>query len=287
MSLAWVTVVLLVLLAPGLSFWWGFFSTSRFSRDVASDSILLQIAGVVMPSFLIHGLLIFALPRVQHWRGVNLLNVLAVLQLEGAKEVPLWVLADSATNSMGWILVYVLASFLGGWLSGFAAGHLVRFRPFRSLVRRDSIYQTYLERGYFTHAHVLTHIQQGDLILMYSGFLREFLLTKDGRIGHLVLSWPTRFYMKLKKWGPVTDDYSKRQEIGGARSRGASADDNTLLIEGEDIANVYFEKIGWRASPGRFQPNPSRFTVILGRLRDLVARVRRPRQPATTTSTSN
>jgi hypothetical protein len=57
MSLAWATVVLVVLLLPGILFCVAVYIPEQFTRDMAPKNALGQLAGVVLVSFVVHGLL--------------------------------------------------------------------------------------------------------------------------------------------------------------------------------------------------------------------------------------
>ena len=52
MSIAWATVVLVVLLLPGFVFFWGFYAPNQVTRETVPGSPLDQLAGVVIFEFL-------------------------------------------------------------------------------------------------------------------------------------------------------------------------------------------------------------------------------------------
>lgn len=52
MSIAWATVVLVVLLTPGFAFVWGFYAPHQVTRESVPASPLGQLAGAVVLSFL-------------------------------------------------------------------------------------------------------------------------------------------------------------------------------------------------------------------------------------------
>jgi hypothetical protein len=54
-SLAWTTIVFLILPLPGFLFFVGLYFHERISRDVAPGSPLGQLAGAVLTAFVIHG----------------------------------------------------------------------------------------------------------------------------------------------------------------------------------------------------------------------------------------
>src|SRR5688500_2572058 len=54
MSIAWATVVIVVLLLPGFAFFWGFYAPNQVTREVSPASPLAQLAGVVVISFFAH-----------------------------------------------------------------------------------------------------------------------------------------------------------------------------------------------------------------------------------------
>jgi len=81
---------------------------------------------------------------------------------------------------------------------------------------------------------------------MYRGFLKDFCAAPDGRIAYIVLKDCWRFYLELKDDAPVTSEekdwlaLSASQEAYCKQTAGMG---NYLMIEGEDIANIFFEKL--------------------------------------------
>ena len=61
MSIAWATVVIVVLLLPGFAFFWGLYSPNQVTREVSPASPLAQLAGVVIISFLFHACAYFVI----------------------------------------------------------------------------------------------------------------------------------------------------------------------------------------------------------------------------------
>ncbi len=102
-----------------------------------------------------------------------------------------------------------------------------------------------------TVAYVMTLLRQEERVLMYHGFLKNFVLKKDGCFAYLILTDATRGYMMLELEAPVTSLRTSSQTIGDTTSsiskspKYAAGKHRALsyfMIEGEDIANVVFDR---------------------------------------------
>jgi hypothetical protein len=122
----------------------------------------------------------------------------------------------------GWLFVRTRLRALAqhGWVSG-----LVK--------RRDA----------WTFAHVLSGVSAGDFVLMYRGRLADFGLLANGRFSYIVLTGASRSYINFRL-GPRSA--SVKDHGLGAGGFGGDGEDRLLesylVIEGEDIQNVVFER---------------------------------------------
>lgn len=249
MSLAWTTVVLLVLLLPGFLFFIGLYAPERISRDVVSGSALGQLAGVVLVSFLAHAAtLLVNLPFCQQLPipCVNLEYVFVALQLVDVEQHSLAELHTVLTDNLVWITLYVGLTGGAGYGVGWGIGRLILRGWLRSFARHGWIYDLIAanRQGGVIHAYVLTNIRHEGRVLMYRGFLKEFYTAPDGRITYLVLKDCLRYYLKLEDVAPLTSEEADWQVLGasyGYDTAGVGKHWSYLMIEGDDIANVVFE----------------------------------------------
>jgi hypothetical protein len=172
---------------------------------------------------------------------VRLDYVLALLQLEGAGDIPLSEISENIARHRWWIFFYLLGSCAAGFLIGLAFGQLILSGHLRRLAQHGWIYDLIaVDQNSYTLAYILTNIRAGDRVLMYRGFLKDFFFTKEGKISYLVLSDCARYYLAL-------DKAARTNRPGTWRAIGAADEFSLkqwsyLVIEGEDIANVVFDR---------------------------------------------
>ncbi|MGQ0562141.1 MAG: hypothetical protein ACT443_09735 [Gemmatimonadota bacterium] len=242
MSIAWATIALIVLLLPGVLFSVGVFLPGNVAREAVPRSTLGEIASSLLVSFAIHGVLFsFISP------AVDTEALLAILQVDGDGKLRIGEMAAVIDRSRVTILVYVLGTSTVGLLSGILLGRLIAYGSFRWLVQHGWVLSLYEQRGKgHVLAHVMTHVREGNRVLMYRGYLEQFGLQKDGSFAYLTLSDPSRYYMYLEEQQPVTSRAESWRQIGTARTatlmgRRGTRMRTILVVEGEDIQNVVFE----------------------------------------------
>lgn len=115
-SIVWSTIAFLLVLLPGILFFSGIYAPEKFTRDVAPQSALGQLAGSVLVSLLVHGGLFFVVQALCELRFPKLLEpiqppcidlglVFVVFQLQGASEsISVLELGQRIEGSSGWIL---------------------------------------------------------------------------------------------------------------------------------------------------------------------------------------
>lgn len=246
MSFAWATIALLVLLLPGFLFFVTLYIPERFTRDTVPRGPLGHLAAAVLISFAIHGLGYATLaPRV------DTEALLAILQLQGAESMALGQLAEVLERSRWWLFFYLTVTCGVGAFGGFVVGKVQAGGGLPGLVQHSWIYDLRpTTESQYVIAYAMTNVKEGPRVLMYKGFLEQFGLRADGRFSYLVLSKPIRYYMHLEPDGAVTADKTNWREIG-ARTLAEATDEHLLtylVIEGEDLANVVFERYSWPAT---------------------------------------
>jgi hypothetical protein len=243
-TLAWTTVSLLVLLLPGFLFFIGVYVPERLSRDKVQDSALSRLAGVVLISFVTHGIAVFLIGLLNRWLpatpGIHLEYVIAVV-LGAFDQYPLAELARAMTGHSGWIVSYVLITAAAGFGMGWVVGAQIVGGKLRRFARHGWIYDLIQARrdGAFVYAYVLTHIKHEERLLMYRGFLKDFHVAPDGRIASLVMIECVRFYLRFDAVAPITSEMDDAP--GAGDDIVAQGAEQWLMIDGEDIANVVFE----------------------------------------------
>lgn len=259
MSLAWGTLVVVVLLLPGILFFAGTYLPEQFTREAEQRSPLGQLAGTLAVSIGVHWVL-FEINKA--WCPEVLPCVDLALLLETAAFNPA---ANGASERVGsalkdssvWIFTYIFSSAGLGILLGASYGSLVARRRIRGLSRHPWVHE--LSTNGYTYAHILTNIRNDDCVLMYRGILQAFGLQQDGRFAYMVLTGVSRHYLTLDRGGSKTvgdaQPKTMRPALAGVHSDliPKDVDPNTsrslFAIEGEDIANAVFDVIKVSAKP--------------------------------------
>jgi hypothetical protein len=256
MSIAWATVVLVVLLTPGFSFVWGFYAPHQVTRESVPASPLGQLAGAVVLSFFAHGLahLVInsgAVCRAQQgvlgWQPpcIDFDQFAALLRIDGVQPAgrALPSLAAMVDASAGWIVLYfgALAALCFGL--GFGTGKLVEAGLLPITRHR---YLSMLEQGRrqrnsarLVRAHVLSRTAHDDVVLLYDGIVQDFFSRADGTITYLALRGARSGALEINKQAPRrTGQTTALDPLGGADASTA-----LLVLTSEDIANIYFEPL--------------------------------------------
>lgn len=243
MSLAWSGIVLLLLLLPGVLFFVGLYFPERFTRDIVQRSLLGQLAGTLLISFVVHAVLYLLTQKLCGFapllRCIDLGIFFGILGLDGAtaeaRRVLAGQLAEAALPAASYIVIAAGSGTLLGWLTGTMVVH----GKLRFLVPHTWLYQLQLGAAdAITVAYVMTHVMHERRILMYKGFLSGFGLQRDGRFAYLVLTDVSRYYMLFEDAGPTTTVREQWKSIGAS----AEPRRSLFVIEGEDIANVVFDR---------------------------------------------
>lgn len=259
MSIAWGSLVLLILLLPGILFFVGALFPEQFTRDAEQRSPLGQLAGTLVIAFGVHGVLYALLTGAcAEWPWLPCISVRSLLlALNATAEAPGAIEAtDRMFATYRWhIFAYTVATCAAGLGLGALYGTLVTRQRVSALTRHPWIYD--IGADGLTYAYVMTHVRQDERILMYRGFLKAAGLRADGRFSYLILRDAARYYMKLDPDSPLTSETEKQRRIGATRVEGDDpsrpnhdpvASTQFLFIEGEDIANAVFEKLAVKKS---------------------------------------
>ncbi|MDI4666370.1 hypothetical protein K9U40_18870 [Xanthobacter autotrophicus] len=231
MSIAWATITIVALLLPGAAFLVGFARKDKFPREIVRTGVLGEIALALLISMTIHLLLYFTCLR----------STFAELLQSGlhAYEDP-----HKASNEIESLIVFValysiiisIAALLLGW----AGAWLVRSGCLGSLSRYPWTNELLNKRGGVVTAYVMTKTEGNNCVLMYKGVLNDFYLNEDGSFSYIVLQNCSRYVMDFNHGAPNVGDQMKlfkEEELLKRRW-------NYLAIEGDNIANVLFDKIG-------------------------------------------
>jgi len=236
MTALWATVAVVALLLPGVTFFHGFYSKERYSRELIRSNAIGEVGMALFVALLIHFLLWTLLSVAFGFDASFWLRPMT------DSEIPNWLLLDHAIRRLWWALVYVLIASAVAWPIGYIIAKSIMFGRLRQhFATHPWAYDLIADKNTrVVRAYVLTTAVESDRALMYSGHLESFYLDADGCFSYLVLKNCHRYYMMLGGDKPSTGERSPlfRDEDDDAREW------EHLVISGENIANVLFDPLG-------------------------------------------
>lgn len=251
MSIAWGSLVLLVVLLPGVLFFVGIYWPEQFTRETEPRSPLGQLAGALLVAFVVHGFAYSLLSSVcgGQFPCISISAWLQTINMDPKDVAEVRRIGSMMRQFRWWIVAYVTGTALLGIILGAVYGSLVATGKFRRFSRHHWIYTLSVDG--LTYAYVLTNVGYEDRLLMYKGFLRAFGLQQDGRFSYIVLTDVTRMYMKLAETGSETSGV-ELQKIIGASSPGKvilpaeptkpkKRVQSLFVIDGHDVSNAVFD----------------------------------------------
>ncbi len=259
MSIAWGSLVLLVVLLPGVLFFVGVYWPEQFTRESEPRSPLGQLAGALLVAFVVHGLAYTTLTSFcGSWLPcISLKGLLDAVNIDPGDAGATAGIDRMVRQFRWWIFLYVLATAAGGITLGALYGSLIVKRRIRHFSRHRWIYDLSIDG--LTYAYILTNVTHEDRILMYKGFLRAFGLQQDGKFSYIVLSDVTRMYLHLAEDASYTSAADVRNMIGASTpgevvlptepAAPKKRVKSLFVIEGEDISNAVFDILETEAKP--------------------------------------
>jgi hypothetical protein len=225
-SLVWTSVVLVVLLLPGLFFYFGLYAPDRFSRDTAPRNPLATLGAVVLVSVLAHAVA----GLVSGWLGAPVAweKVLDAMHVGGRFSIGAGQrVAEYYTDSPVLIPLYVVATVGLGWSAGLVMGWLSVKARIPGMIQFPWAYDLRgtKDAGAITYAHVLSTIQHDGRVLLYRGRLQHFGLNADGTFAYIALAATEQRFLDLSHPDPYLRD---RTPIGGTRGIAITAEPGGL-----------------------------------------------------------
>lgn len=251
MSIAWGSLVLLVVLLPGVLFFVGIYWPEQFTRESEPRSPLGQLAGALLVAFGVHGLAYTVLTSFcGSWLPcISVKGLLDAVNVDPTVQGATAGIDEMVREFRAWIFLYVVATAALGIVLGAFYGWLIVKRKIRHFSRHRWIYDLSIDG--LTYAYVLTHVRHETRILMYKGFLRAFGLQQDGKFSYIVLSDVTRMYLVLGEDASFTSASEVQKMIGDSTPGEVVLPteptwpkkriQSLFVIEGEDIANAVFD----------------------------------------------
>jgi len=247
MSIAWSTVIVVVLLLPGILFFAGVYFPEKVTRESAPISPLAQLSAVVGIAFFLHAVFYCILnygALYEHFpsiKDIALDKFVTILRADSSTPNAPSVMAfkgifdRDALN----ILSYFVAISVTGFLLGWAIGAMITKGPLRVLASNQWLYSLLDEKDSpaFVRAHVLSKTSHNGRVLIYDGMVDEFYAKASGTINHLVLKNARSGLLEIGDDAPIR--HPGKIPLGD-ESKGSF---QILVLTSDDIANVYFEKV--------------------------------------------
>lgn len=254
MSFAWTTLAALALILPGLAFFGGLHTHQRFPRHFGKRNPLGDLGLAMFVAAFIHVSVITVVAVVSDWRGPNLVMCMVADQ---------WCDRYSSRAQVigNWLKLvwYVLGLTIVSFLLGLGAGALVVRGRLSALSHHAWMLElTNADRNKFVFptAYVMTKIQYDDKVVIYHGTLSDFYGKPEGEIGYIVLRHVVRAHLSLnpadggapgagrEQDGLAPSPLSAHFRATGSREPLTKNSQQSMLIEGAEIANVIFDVEG-------------------------------------------
>ncbi len=265
MSLAWATVVVVVLLLPGFAFFFGFYLPDQVTREATPISPLGQLAIVVGVAFLVHAGWYVAIngwlcrSEILGARCVALDEFIPLLRIDSLPAPPrqsdtpqtlsairgtLASTSKMVDDNAVQITAYFFVVTVTGALLGLAAGMVMQLRAMRRFARHRWMYSLNEGRRHAggskkakrVRANVLTKSSDtSGAVLIYTGVVEDFFVKTDGTISQLVLRYPKKGHIRIGDAGSM--EAIAVQDIPPAE---LDAGLSFLFLTSSDIANVFF-----------------------------------------------
>jgi hypothetical protein len=250
-SIAWGSLVLLVVLLPGVLFFVGIYWPEQFTRETELRSPLGQLAGALLIAFFVHGAAYAVLSSFcgGFFPCISVGSLLQTINVDPRNPPEVRAVGEMLRQFRWWIFLYVLAAAGLGIFFGGLYGYVVAKGKFRGFSRHSWIYALSVDG--LTYAYVLTKVAFEDRMLMYKGFLRAFGLQQDGRFSYIVLTDVTRMYMNLPATGSETSGVNVQKMIGASTpgqvilpaepSKPKKRVHSLFVIDGAEVSNAVFD----------------------------------------------
>lgn len=258
MALAFSTLVVFVLLVPGLLAVAGLYKSDNLTRELVPTGTLSQLSVLVLASVLIHFAMVCFIDGVASPRlgfpSVNLQYVLSLASLGSPNSVTYPELAENLRTYSGWIATYFIVSKLLGFGLGYLVGKLILKGPLRFFATHAWLYdvfgQDHRKQKRVVFAYVLSNVENDGSRIIYCGDVKKCMYQSDGTLSYIVLAAPRRGMMKLGDTittcgSDGSDSWQVMELTSRTESAATKPGTNLLYIKSDNIVNVFFASQPW------------------------------------------
>ena len=213
MALAFSTLVVLILLLPGILAVPGIYASDRLSRDVVPQSLLAQLAIFIIVATLVHLVFYSVINEYLAPLGwvppVRLDIVFSFTSLGSANAQSSAILAKNIEENVDWIGGYLFLTSFAGFGLGYVFGKGILKGVFRFAATNSWLYDAVTATHRKTDRNevlgrdpVLTSVEHEGTRIIYYGVVHHCQFTPEGKLAYVVLSSPRRGCQRLRSRSP-------------------------------------------------------------------------------------
>jgi hypothetical protein len=230
MSIAWATILIVLLLLPGIAFLGGLSLFTRQSRDIVRSNVIGDIAMAVGLAVAIHLLFFLIAFGIATFAGLDILRPLRAFTFYAI--MPQWQVLERAFT---WLPLYLLYTLVISLLSG-AAGIYVGRHRFVATHKWAYDLDIYRREQENVLAYIVTNIKEGSRVLMYKGVLLDFYQEQNGTFAYVILGTCSRYFLDMNEPKATTPPVALFSSI---RPRVI----DYFFVDGKNIANILFDTV--------------------------------------------
>jgi hypothetical protein len=267
MAIAWSTLIVLVLLIPGLVAVFGVYVSDKVSRDVVPQTLLPQLAVLITVSVFVHSVAYLLLNKSFHHEAIPQIDLAVVSSVPSIGNNAASTYKDLVKNIdtyAWWIATYFIVTAVAGFWLGRLFGYLIAKGPLRALAVHSWLYDTLIcaHKGDRSkvRCYVLSNVEHNGARVIYFGTVYHFQFSLEGKLSYLVLADASRGLLMLNEgkirtvgveeniWSLMPERIASATALSEQKTR-----PSLLFIEGDYIANVFFTSQPWQVSKDDLQ----------------------------------
>jgi hypothetical protein len=231
MSIAWATILIVLLLLPGIAFLGGLSLFTRQSREIVRSNVIGDIAMAVGLAVAIHLLLLGIATAIAALAGLDLLRPVRAFAFYAI--MPEGQVLDRA---IAWLPIYLLYTLVISVLSG-GFGIWVGRHRFVATHKWAYDLDIYRREQQNVIAYIVTNIKEGSRVLMYKGVLLDFYQEQNGTFAYVILGTCSRYFLDMDDTKAKTTP--PKPLFSSIRPRVI----DYFFVDGKNIANILFDTV--------------------------------------------
>lgn len=231
MSIAWATILIVLLLLPGIAFLGGLSLFTRQSREIVRSDVIGDIAMAVGLAVAIHLLSLGIVALIAALAGTDFSVSLRAFASDAVMaEGP--ALERTLTSLPVYLLYTLVISLLAGAVGTWVGRH--RFVATHKWAYDLDIYRREQQN---VIAYIVTNIKEGSRVLMYKGVLLDFYQEQNGTFAYVILGTCSRYFLDMDDTKAKTTP--PKALFSSIRPRVI----DYFFVDGKNIANILFDTV--------------------------------------------